>query len=109
MLTDPADSPAVLYWSRTRTVGSLFHQNVAGFLRLREAWRSPASAAEPEAVRATGASLVLVCKRTGRSLLVADMPSDTLYDRLNEGRPPPWLKRVGSAEGSGYVLYRIAR
>lgn len=117
VLTDPGDTPAVLYWSRALTVGSLFHRNIDGFLRARAAWRSrPPADQVPAAVGATHAALVLVCPRPrggggagGRSRLVADLPPDTLYDRLAAGRPPLWLTRAGAAAPSGYVLYRVTR
>jgi hypothetical protein len=111
VLTDPGETPAVLYWSKVLTVGSLFHLNVDAFLRLRDAWRSAPSDREPNAVRATHAALVLVCPQQdqGRSLLVSDLPKNTLLDLLQAGDPPPWLERVGAQASSGYVLYRVAK
>ena len=103
--------PELLYRTGILTVGSLYLRNVAAFMRLRAAWRSGPSDAVPEAVRATGATLVLVCTHAGvhagRSSLVGDLPPETLLDRLNRGQVPPWLKEVAKDPASGHVLYRI--
>jgi hypothetical protein len=107
VLADVNDSPELLYRTDILTVGSLYHRNAAAFMRLRAAWRSRALADEPEAVRRTGAAAILVCPgAAGRSVLVADLPADTLLDRLDRGDPPAWLSAVG-ADGSGHVLYRV--
>ncbi len=103
VLSAPDDTPELLFLTRVSTVGSLFHRDVAGFLRLRAAWREiPAAAAGP-AFLATGATLVLGCPGQPRSVLVADLPPTTLLDRLDAGQPPVWLRAVGSIGGN--VLY----
>jgi hypothetical protein len=109
VLADVDDTPELLYRTGVLTVGSLYHGNVAAFMRLRAAWRSPGdAAAEPDAVRLTGAAAVLACPgRRGRSALVADLPADTLLDRLDRDDPPGWLRQVGR-DASGFVLYRVA-
>ena len=107
VLSDPGDTPALLYWTNVRTVGSLFHLQINAFLRLRAAWRSGPSDRVPDAVRATGASLIVICRQPNRSLLVSDLPAVTLFDRLNTGDPPPWLVPLGSDGAPGYQLYRI--
>lgn len=109
VLADPNDSPELLYRTRVLTVGSLYHRNVAAFMRLRAAWRSPPSDVVPEAVRKTGASLVLFCHSLGRSLLVADLPPETLLDRLNRGEVPPWLSKIDEDPQSGNTLYQVTR
>jgi hypothetical protein len=111
VLTNVDDVPELLYRTGILTVGSLYLRNVAAFMRLRVAWRSRPSDVVPEAVRATRATLVLVCPRpgpyAGRSALVDDLPPETLMDRLNNGEVPSWLKEVGRDPASGHVLYRI--
>ena len=107
VLADANDTPELLYRTRVLTVGSLYHENVAAFRRLRAAWRSLPGDAEPAAVEATGAALVLFCPHTARSPLVADLLPETLWDRLNRGAPPRWLTEVGRDARSGNVLYRI--
>jgi hypothetical protein len=111
VLTDVNDVPELLYRTGILTVGSLYLRNVAGFMRLRAAWRSGPSDTVPAPLRATGATLVLACPRpgphVGRSSLVADLPPETLLDRLNRGEVPPWLKEVARHPASGHVLYRI--
>jgi hypothetical protein len=108
VLADMSLTPELLYRTRVLTVGSLY-TNVAGFLRLRAAWRSAPGATLPEAVAATGASLLLFCPSSTLRSLVADLPGNTLFDRLNRGEAPPWLVRLGADPAAGYVLYRIDR
>jgi len=107
VLADADVTPELLYRTGILTVGSLYHQNVAAFLRQRAAWRSLPSNTEPDAVRETGTRAVLFCPRSDRSLLVADLPPDTLADRLGRGEVPPWLTWVAMDRASGNVLYRV--
>jgi hypothetical protein len=107
VLTDPSITPELLYRTQVLTVGSLYHRNVAAFMRARAAWRSAPSDTVPDAVRATEATVVLFCPSRARSLLVADLPPDTLMDRLNQGRVPPWLRPVSGDPRSGYALYEV--
>jgi hypothetical protein len=107
VLSNPNDSPELLYRTRVLTVGSLYHRNVAAFMRARAAWRSAPSETIPDAVRATGASLVLVCQSPTRSFLVADLPPITIMDRLRHGQAPRWLHRISDDPGSGNVLYEV--
>jgi hypothetical protein len=106
VLTDIDDVPALLYRTNIKTVGSLY-RGVAGFIRLRAAWRSGPSEVEPEEVRATRAAFVLYCRKAGRSGLVGDLPEQTLWDRLARGEVPAWLQAVASDAQLGIVLYRI--
>jgi hypothetical protein len=76
-------------------------------MRLRAAWRSLPSDTVPDAVRSTGATLVLYCSSAARSLLVADLPLDTLLDRMNQGLVPSWLHRLDADPHAGYVLYQV--
>jgi hypothetical protein len=109
VLADVNDTPELLYRTGVRTVGSLYHRNVAAFLRLRAAWRSGPAASAPSAVTATEASLVLFCPSAQRSSLLAGLPPDTLLDRLDRGAVPPWLQQVAADPASGNILYRIVR
>ncbi len=106
VLAGPEDAPELLYRTQVKTVGSLFHHGITGYMRDRAAWRvAPGSAVPPE-VAATGAAYVLFCPSPSRYLLVADLPKNTLWDALAAGTPPPWLKPAGSNE-EGWTLYRI--
>jgi hypothetical protein len=109
VLGDVDDTPELLYRTDILTVGSLYHHNVAAFLRLRAAWRSFPSPTEPDALRRTGAAAVLFCPQPDRSLLVSDLPPDTLMDRLARHDVPPWLHEVATDPASGNILYRIVR
>jgi hypothetical protein len=107
VLANPNDTPELLYRTRALTVGSLYHRNIVAFMRLRAAWRSLPSDTVPDAVRSTGATLVLYCSSAARSLLVADLPLDTLLDRMNQGLVPSWLHRLDADPHAGYVLYQV--
>jgi hypothetical protein len=109
VLADVNDTPELLYRTQVRTVGSLYHRNMAAFLRLRAAWRSGPANTVPPAVAATDAALVLFCPSTDRSDIVSDLPPDTLLDRLNRGAVPHWLRQVAADPASGNTLYRIER
>jgi hypothetical protein len=102
------DTPELLYRSEIDTVGSLYHRNVAAYLRLRAAWRSAPSDEPPAEVDATGASLLLFCRSLARPLFLEDLPPVTLWDRLNRGEVPSWLTPLGVDKESGNTLYRIA-
>ena len=103
VLSAPDDAPALLFLTRVDTVGSLFHRNVAGFLRLRAAWREVPGDVPGPAFLTTGATLVLGCPGQPRSVLVADLPATSLLDRLDAGRPPAWLRVLGRVGGN--VVY----
>jgi hypothetical protein len=109
VLADVNDTPELLYRTGILTVGSLYHRNVAGFLRLRAAWRSGPSDTVPPAITASHAAFVLFCAKPHRSPLVGDLPADTLLDRLNRGAVPPWLSMVADDAYSGNILYRVVR
>jgi len=109
VLADINDTPELLYRTDILTVGSLYHHGVAGFLRLRAAWRSGPSSTEPDAVLRTGAVAVLFCPHTGRSALLADLPPDTLADQLTARVVPSWLAQAATDPASGNILYRIVR
>ncbi len=109
VLADVNDTPELLYRTHVLTVGSLYHRNMAAFLRLRAAWRSGPADSVPPAVVATDASLVLFCPSARRSWLAADLPPETLLDRLNRDAVPGWLQQVAADPASGNILYRIVR
>ena len=102
VLTGVNDVPDLLYRTQIRTVGSLYHRNPSGFLRLAAAWNSiPGDTPGPEFL-ATRATLVLICP--------TDEPEDrddTLVSRLRAGNPPSWLHRIADAGPRGYVLYAL--
>ncbi len=110
VLSDVNVTPELLYRTRVRTVGSLFHRTPQGFMRLRAAWRSiPEDEADvPPALLDTGATLVLACPGAARSALLDGLPHTTLADRLAAGLPPAWLRRVADAGPGGFVLYAVA-
>lgn len=106
VLASPDETPDLLYRTGVLTVGSLYHRGIASYMRARAAWRSGPADAEPQAVRGTGAQWVLLCRGAARSRLVADLPPDTLQDRLERGEVPPWLQPAG-ADAAGWTLWRV--
>ena len=107
VLADVNDTPELLYRTPLLTVGSLYHRDEAGYLRLRTAWQASALDSVPAAVTATGATLVLFCDRAKRSFMVAGLPTDTLWDRLRRQQPPLWLQQVAVDPVAGLRLFRI--
>jgi hypothetical protein len=107
VLSNVNDAPELLYRTGVLTVGSLYHRNPAGFMRLRSAWRTQAGDAVPPTFLAARISYVLFCPAPVRSPLVKDLPQHTLWDRLAQSRPPPWLHLVARDPASGNVLYRV--
>ncbi len=101
------DGPELLRRTAVRTVGTLYHRNVEGFMRLRSAWLSAEEASRP-ALDAARVDLILVCPGKAAS---AGAPVDpTLLGRLEAGQPPAWLTLIGGAsDGLGYQLYRYDR
>jgi hypothetical protein len=109
VLADVNDTPELLWKTGVRTVGSLYHRNVAGFSRLRAAWRvAPAETVPPE-IDAAEISLVLGCETPVRSSLVDGVRTATLYDQVRTGNPPPWLRQIDENPVSGHALYEVIR
>ncbi len=106
VLASPGETPDLLYRTGVLTVGSLYHRGIASYMRARAAWRSVPADFEPPSVRATEARWVLVCRGAARDRLVADLPPETLQDRLERGEPPPWLQPAG-ADAAGWTLWRV--
>ncbi|MBV8455822.1 MAG: hypothetical protein JO122_04315 [Acetobacteraceae bacterium] len=106
VLTEISDTPEILWRTRVRTVGSLYHRSIESFMLARAAWRSGPSQTVPEAVLATRASYILACDM-GRPRFVGDLPETTLQDRLDRHETPPWLREV--AHAGGYHLYFIEK
>jgi hypothetical protein len=107
VLSSPNDVPELLYRTKIKTVGSLYHTNVSAFLRLRAAWRTLPSSTEPEAVRETGANFILVCPGAPTLPFVDEPHGDTLWQRLGTGKVPPWLEESARGPGGAPILYRV--
>jgi hypothetical protein len=106
VLSEAGETPELLYRTGILTVGSLYHRNAAGFFRLQAAWASPPSVAVPDVVRATGASLVLVCTKIALQAGDHGEPH-SLLGQLRRGITPPWLEPVLDDPLSGHRLYRV--
>ena len=108
VLAGPSDAPELLYRTQVKTVGSLYQHGVPGYLRDRAAWRAMPGRNVPPELAAAKAAYVLFCPSPARSLLVADLPRDTLWDALDAGPPPPWLTLAGQNQ-DGWRLYKVGR
>lgn len=97
--------PDLLYRTGVLTAGSLYHGGIASYMRARAAWRSFPARVEPPSMRVTEARWVLLCRGAARNRLVADLPPDTLQDRLERGEVLPWLQPA-SADAAGWTLWR---
>jgi hypothetical protein len=109
VLADVNDTPEILYRTKVRTVGSLYHRDLAGFLRLRAAWGAAPSETVPPEIDAAEVSLVLGCATPARSSLIEEIKRETLFDQVRTGHPPPWLRQIDANPASGQVLYEVVR
>ena len=107
VLSNPNLSPELLYRTRVDTVGSLYHRGLAAFLRLRAAWLAGPSSGVPDAVRASGAQLVLFCPRAARTVLLREAPHDALLAKLEAGEVPAWLRPLWHDQASDFTLYQV--
>jgi hypothetical protein len=107
VLAEAQETPELLYRTPVETVGSLYQHGVPGFLRSAAAWASPPGAAEPVAVKATKAKLVLFCRRPQRYAPVAGTSGTTLWDALQAGQPPVWLHLQAQDLATGWQVFEI--
>lgn len=107
VLTRVGDVPELLYRTKIIAVGSLYQHGIAGYLRARAAWRSPAEPHPSQAFLATRARFVLFCPAAHRYALVAGAPKNSLWNALTEHRAPIWLDQIGADKSSGFRLYRV--
>jgi hypothetical protein len=98
------DTPPLLYHTRILTVGSMGHRGLAAVNRLTKAWLSGPSETVPDAVRATQARFLLICRTKAA---YARIPDDALFARLQRGETPAWAKEEINDPATGFVLYRI--
>ena len=107
MLANVNDTPDLLYRTPVRTVGSLYHRNPEGYMRLRAAWLEEPGDRPGPAILATGATLVLACPGELRASVIEGAVPTTLLDHLAANDPPPWLHRLGDAGPNGFILYAV--
>jgi len=100
-------TPELLYRTPVETVGSLYQHGLPGYLRLAAAWASPPGAAEPAAVKLTKAKIILFCRRPQRYAPVAGSDGATLWDALQGGQPPAWLRLEGQDPATGWQVFEI--
>lgn len=102
--------PELLYRTDILTVASLYHRNVAAFLRWRAAWLSDPSDTPPQALDDTKATLVLFCPEASHWRFGRPPPGpNSLVERMLRGDVPPWLQPIDRDVTSGNVLYEVKR
>ena len=86
---------ALLYFTRHAVVGSAYHRNVAGTRDTYALMEAVDDQAALDAIRRRNIDLFLLCSKVPDGSfrdLVDGRP--TLYRRLLDDRPPPWLEPV---------------
>jgi hypothetical protein len=106
VLADMNLGPELLYRTQIKIVGALYVRGLAGAMRLRTALRARDLDTVPPELRVTDARYLLACNSAPRSPFV-DGPQTTLFDRLNHGDPPGWLRSVAGEPNSGWALYEV--
>ena len=107
VLADVNAGPELLYRTGVSIVGSLYHANIAGYMRLRAAWQASDLDAAPPELAAAKADYVLICPDPSEAAALGH-PPQTLHDRLNAGDAPAWLHPVAHEPLSGWILYGLA-
>ncbi|MGH7118001.1 MAG: hypothetical protein ACREFP_03240, partial [Acetobacteraceae bacterium] len=107
VLTRPGEVPELLWRTEIIAVGSFYQHGVAGFLRLRAAWRAPAGLVPSGAFRASGARFVLFCRAGPAYPVGMGASPGALWNRLEADRPPPWLRLIGRDKKAGLRLYKV--
>ena len=108
VLANVDDGPELLYRTRVKIIGSLYHSGIHGFMRLKAAWAATDLDHVPDELRATGAHYVVLCP----GILPKNMASGhraTLFERLDGRDPPVWLHPVPGEPDSGWTLYEVER
>jgi hypothetical protein len=102
----------LLYFTRHAVVGSAYHRNVAGTRDTYALMEAVDDQAALDAVRRRGINLFLLCSKVADSSFRIQVDGrPTLYRRLLDDRPPPWLEPVDLPGdlGDRFKLYTQSR
>jgi hypothetical protein len=102
----------LLYFTRHAVVGSAYHRNVAGTRDTYALMEAVDDQAALDAVRRRGINLFLLCSKVADSSFRIQVDGrPTLYHRLLDDRPPPWLEPVDLPGdlGDRFKLYAQSR
>jgi hypothetical protein len=102
----------LLYFTRHAVVGSAYHRNVAGTRDTYALMEAVDDQAALDAVRRRGIDLFLLCSKVADSSFRTQVDGrPTLYRRLLDDRPPPWLEPVDLPGdlGDRFKLYTQSR
>jgi hypothetical protein len=121
------NAAALLYWTDVRTVAGNYHRDSQGIKDDYMFFRDMGDKTAKDIVRKRGADFVLLCgngnnasysyETTARAAQEMAKPGDefspqeTLYTRLTDEEPPPWLKLRDWPDGvdTDLLLYQVDR
>ena len=104
--------PELLYRTQHAVLAAPYHRNAPGILDVYRMFSAVDPAASKAIVDARGIELALLCPSPRERLFyVGEAEGVTLYQRLLEGRPPPWLAPVAlpDALAERFRLFRVVR
>ena len=108
VLANVDDGPELLYRTRVKIVGSLYHSGIHGFMLLNAAWAAADLDHVPDELRTTSAQFVVLCPGVPPKNMSSGHRA-TLFERLDSRDPPAWLHRVAGEPDSGWTLYEVER
>lgn len=98
--------PAVLAGSHQSAVTGPYHRDPDALEDVLRFFTAAPDTARAIAAR-RHAGLVVFCPTGGEMTAMAKVAPKGLAARLEQGSPPPWLKRVNLTGGTGLAVYRI--
>ena len=104
--------PELLYRTQHAVVAAPYHRNAPGILDIYRMFSAVDPATSKAIVDARGIELALLCPSPRERLLyVGEVEGVTLYQRLLDGRPPPWLAPLALPDdlAESFRLFRVVR
>lgn len=107
LIFTPLDiAPGILERTPHAVVATGHHRNNHIMAAVIRAFISPADSAQP-LVRASGATMVVICPSAQEVRNFIDAPGDNLVDDLVAGRTPDWLEPLPLPAGSPLSAWRV--
>ncbi|MDB5695391.1 MAG: hypothetical protein JWN21_934 [Sphingomonas bacterium] len=99
--------PRLITVTHHDAIAGPYHRNGDAIMAVKHAFgRSPAEARR--IMRASGATLLLICPNMAESTIYRVRNKGGFYDQLASGARFPWLSRLPLPRSSPYALYRIS-
>ncbi len=102
--------PEILYRSPHHVVATPYHRNSPGILDAYDALRAVDDAKARDIMRRRGVDWLLICRagKERRWYQSRDSGGETLFDRLEAQRPPPWLEPLALPDDlSAFGLFAV--